>query len=537
MRLRPGTLGKLSITGLILLPVLWAFHESPELNEEPDPPVTPAPLKRLRPRPKQTVTTIPADSSLTRRMKPDTAGETVVRRPVRGSIHPFLSGALDATARAEGEKILERMCEMWQYNWCCYARSGFSSRAYTVLYLLARGYPELAEGWAENRCESSTPSWEARPAVQVLCELARHHFGGAESVLRRLCRSSDDYVRKEAQVYFAVQDRKARLDLARQGDERAIELLSYWPDPEALDLCRELLALWADRSWPWVGARENAKEAATRLEAFAQGTWEPWVKKIIEEESSENEHFIWALEVAKDRRPAWLLKTLRARLTSEYRKGTVRLDPPGENGYEFDDVLLALVESGGGVDERELAYLQRFGFACDPREWVIDALRLAPQLRKRRALERVLESSKFTFTEMVESSLREVKDGTVMSIRMTMDSIGFGRTEAWIISGAKTIFVEKDLLGWGGCVGPQGPDQSELASALKIKLTDAIGTALTKERGTAIEAKGSFNEAKRAEIAVHIYWDGKVRIVTIDGETGEVTRVKDGGKIEDALGR
>lgn len=521
---------------LTLLPILLALCQCSGPDDEPVRPVAPVPRKLVAPPQEHKVTTPTPVASQPRQDKPDIADETVVRHPISGSVYPFLSSPLSATTRLEGEKVLEQMRNSWRLSWggsvCGTRRSGFNS-PFTVSYLFARGYPELAEEWAQHASDSASVPWETRPAAQILCELARNHYGKAESTLRRLCRSSDEYVRKEARAYFASVDRAALLALAMEGDQGAIELLSFRTDLDALDFCRRLIVSWADRPQPWLEARENARLAVTRLEALTANKWEEWVRTIIEKESSEHPHFFWALDVAKDRRPVWLHKTLRARLTSEYRKRPVRLDPQGENGFVFDYVLLTLGESGGSVDQKELSYLQRFGFACDPREWLIDTLGLVPRLRKKLALERVLNTAQFSLAEMTGRSLREVGNGTVVSATLTIDSHGFGWARAWVVTGGKTLFVENNLSGSMGSVGPDSSDQAELAKAAKTTLKDAIETALKKERGTAIEARCSFNESKRAEFSVHVYLDGKVRIVIIDAENGQVTSVKDGQPIEE----
>ncbi|HXX93195.1 MAG TPA: hypothetical protein VEN81_06145 [Planctomycetota bacterium] len=318
--------------------------------------------------------------------------------------------------------------------------------------------------------------------------------------------------------------------MAREGDEVAIELCSFQPDPEALDLCRKIADSPPGQPGPWPGARDCAQETAPRLEAFAQGTWEAWIQKLLIEASWDHRHFHWALEVAQARRPGWLLKTLRARLTSEYRKRPDALDHTGGNGPEVDWVLFTLADCGGGIDERELAYLQRYGYACDPREWVIDACGLAPRLRQGRAMERALQKAKFTLADMLDWSVQEAGRGTAIAAKMTLDLHGSGRAYGWVAKDRATLVLDRSFDTWGSGRGPTPSDQSELAEALKISLKSAIETALRRERGVALEVRAYMTGDQTPEIEVRIFWAGQMRIVTVDGVRGVVRDSRDGGE-------
>lgn len=532
-----NTRGKTGPLFLALLSVLCALGACSGPDDDA---VAPAPRKPTPPKAVVPSTIAPPVLSKPQDATPVQADETVARRPVSGSLYPLLPEPLTPAARAEGAAILARLRETRRLDWgqggCGYHRAGFNDPN-TDLQLFARGYPELAEQWACRMGESSSLPWELRPAAHVLSELARHHYGRSEAALRRLCQSSDDFVRKEAQAYVARKDRAALLAMVLEGDPNAMDLLSSQADPEALAFCRRLIDRWADRPPPWPEARENATLAVARLEALTANKWEDWVRTILEKESSAHPHFFWALELATNRRPRWLHATLRDRLASESRKHPPRLDPPGENGFVFDLVLLSLAESGGSVSEQELSYLRSFGFACDPREWLIDALGLAPRLRKNLALERVLKNSKFGLADVVRSSLREIGTGTAVSARLTFDSNGSGWAKTWIATGKTTSRVETSLQNSGGCVVPEETDYSELAKAAKTTLIEAIETALQKEPGAAIDAGVSFKDPNKAEFSVHVYSNGKIRTVAIDADRGQITGVKDGGTLEDFLRR
>ena len=60
------------------------------------------------------------------------------------------------------------------------------------------------------------------------------------------------------------------------------------------------------------------------------------------------------------------------------------------------------------------------------------------------------------------------------------------------------------------------------------ELTDAIETALKQEKGQAVAAKFELTEANKPEGMVRVFNNGKIRFVTLDGETGKITSVKDG---------
>jgi hypothetical protein len=284
---------------------------------------------------------------------------------------------------------------------------------------------------------------------------------------------------------------------------------------------------WCGLPQPWAGAQWQASQTISRLEVLGSGAWEERVRKIILEESEHNEDFFWALEVAEDRRPSWLQKTLRARLTSEYQRRTVRLDPPGENGFSFDEVLLTLAATGGNVDEKELAYLEHFGFACDPRKWLTDALWVLPALRKRQAFEKILEAAKYTLSESVSKVLNEEKDGTALGASIS-DYGGRGEVYVSLRKGEQTVGIAMTTAdGFRLSTARENVDQSELAQALKIGLVGAVQIALNADPGTATGAWASYGEGKKPAWAVHIYRDGKTRIVTVDGELGKPTGVKD----------
>ena len=215
---------KAILAAMVLAPVAWAIFEEPGKTDEPELP--PAPVVKKRPRPLEIPK--PADVSRPRPAKPAEPEDKIPRRRIQGVVHPFRSEPLDAAARTEGEKILATLRARWRKEWeatsygagCCgYSLGGFASAEFLIApRLFAQGYPELAEGWAQRVCEFGYPSWENGRAVEALLVLARHHFGAAESVLRRLCRSSVDYLRWRARTYLIFADREMRLALAREGD-------------------------------------------------------------------------------------------------------------------------------------------------------------------------------------------------------------------------------------------------------------------------------------------------------------------------------
>jgi hypothetical protein len=247
----------------------------------------------------------------------------------------------------------------WRFDW-------------TEARLFAIEFPEIAEVWARRGIEESPSAihLEHLNALNTLCLLSRHRFGGAESVLLGLLKEGDRFVRWGATFPLCIrkEHRLLRRQLAREGNYLAIEALSYWPDRETMDFCQEshLKELGIDGNY---SAAWSAKHVRSRLEALASQDWEDQVRQMI----GEWEHFEWALWIARERQVPWLEKALRARVENLLKSERVSLAlPPSmaiDPGYRIlDQALLVLAELGSPLEEKERAYLTHYGYACDSRK-------------------------------------------------------------------------------------------------------------------------------------------------------------------------
>ena len=156
-------------------------------------------------------------------------------------------------------------------------------------------------------------------------------------------------------------------------------------------------------------------------------------------------------------------------------------------------------------------------------------LRPDPEARQVEELEKILRLPIYTLAESVDLALKdgEVGGETAVSAKMTRMR-SRGEVDVSFAKEGKTVGIAMEIAD--GTIlsrGASGFDQSELAQALKIKLSDAIRTALKHEKGTATGALIWFNEFRKPECEVQIYRDGQVRIITVDGETGKVSGMKD----------
>jgi len=247
----------------------------------------------------------------------------------------------------------------------------------TELRLFCLGYPELAKAWAEPAALTpSTPSWELRRAVFALGYLAEARFGDSENALMKLCRHPDEYIKEVAVWRLSVLDSSGRhlklfQELAREGVQAAMEALSFTDDPETRAILKEAGTRWRNLPYPKGTFYLLVQEVQPRLDSFVAGQWEARAKKAVLEEPGPRMRgdIAWALQLGRDRRPAWFEATLRKRLRATTEAGGATLYPPRFEVQDdaFDDVLLALARIGGELSSEESAYLKRFGYACEPR--------------------------------------------------------------------------------------------------------------------------------------------------------------------------
>lgn len=104
-------------------------------------------------------------------------------------------------------------------------------------------------------------------------------------------------------------------------------------------------------------------------------------KAILESYSCDSEsHFNWALDLATRNKVPWLEKIARTRMET-ILEGPMKWDGchletphPDVPSDEYDDLLLTLAELGSPLHEKELAYLQYYGYLCEPRKRLAEIL-------------------------------------------------------------------------------------------------------------------------------------------------------------------
>lgn len=400
--MKPHSLTWPTVGVLALLPVVWALLAEPGPSE-PERSRLEAPKTRLpvRERPESrsaflAIPLIPAAPAIA--VLPDSSG---LRRKTF-KLDTLRSEPLDSAARAEGEEALRRLREGWRQK-CernrgstCPGRRSQGRFAnewdcdYTEVRLFALGFPELAETWARDSVDNpDSPGWDRFRALGALCLLAKLEVGAAESVLVRHFRDGEVWIRRSVQssLCFKKKRRSFRLQLAREGEYSGIEALSLWADPEALEVCQD-----------WVSKREEgdsrneeairyAQCALFRLEALSAGAWQVLAQRTIEGQECApfekcwmgDHHFDWAVRVALERHAPWLEKSLRARIAGILEGGWFRFEAPpsgieDRSNWIADAALLALAEQGSPLDEKESAYLQYYGIACEPRKRLAEIL-------------------------------------------------------------------------------------------------------------------------------------------------------------------
>ena len=153
---------------------------------------------------------------------------------------------------------------------------------------------------------------------------------------------------------------------------------------------------------------------------------------------------------------------------------------------------------------------------------------LMPQNTQDPDYEKLLGAAKLTLSESVDLAMKEAKEGTPL-VALLGEGVRGQRFTVFFSRGDKTYgYSLRSSDGKLDSTARMSADDSALAAAMKIKLTDAIGAALKAQKGQAVEARCSLNAAKKPEGVVRIYDEGKIRTATVDGESGKVTGIKDG---------
>lgn len=137
---------------------------------------------------------------------------------------------------------------------------------------------------------------------------------------------------------------------------------------------------------------------------------------------------------------------------------------------------------------------------------------------------KLLAGAKLSLTEVIEKGAKEVPGGTVVSAYLE-ENEGHPRFFLYIAKDKQTVEVGLDPKD--GSVGEKETlpdDDSKIVSAVKIKLTQAIATALKKVPGKAVYADFDLDEAGPPEAEVDVFANGKVTKVYVNALTGDVTK-------------
>jgi len=343
---------------LVLSPVVWALFHEPGAE------------------------VVPADASLP--------------RPSPKRISMLRTDPLDDASRAEGESALRCILGRWQtederrarVRGACgnYPSGRFCCEWYfgtREVRLLALGYPEVAEAWAQRTAEAPMDTRNRGRAITALGILARERWGGAEGVLVRLLRNPGDRLRSQVFSQLIDTDLKAhsRLirNLAREGLDAAVEALAEFTDAETGEMLEK--ARVNPSNLPSLqGPNHYAATAALERRAvLGSRRWEEMAKETILEQTTRwgTNHFDWAVRTALKRGAPWLPATLRLRVEGEYASDRIRVEWGGlrVSSCVAEDCLVALEELGAPLTEPEQGYLRRNGYRGDPRERLAEVLR------------------------------------------------------------------------------------------------------------------------------------------------------------------
>jgi len=149
-------------------------------------------------------------------------------------------------------------------------------------------------------------------------------------------------------------------------------------------------------------------------------------------------------------------------------------------------------------------------------------------LRQEQDYAKLLQEAKITLVQAIDLAVKASKterialDAWIEESRGKQNFVVNGTQEDRIFGVSLDLAEGKILL-----TGVGKADRSEIAQAFKIKLTDAVQTALKQEKGQAVRATFDLTAAKKPEGTVKVFNAGKIRVVTIDGVTGKITGVKD----------
>lgn len=137
---------------------------------------------------------------------------------------------------------------------------------------------------------------------------------------------------------------------------------------------------------------------------------------------------------------------------------------------------------------------------------------------------KLVPQAKITLAEALDKAGKEVIGGVPVSGYME-DNEGQPRYFVYVAKGKESVEVELDLKA-GTVLGkkPHPDDDSKLVAAVKIKISQAIETALKKVPGKAVYADFDMDETGPPEAEVDVFASGKLTKVYINAVSGEVTK-------------
>ncbi len=242
--------------------------------------------------------------------------------------------------------------------------------------LLALGYPLEAESLATQKLQSESANDDYVFALHILRYLGAE--GGRSSALQILASqvANRDNKRSSLALWALGQAdlqgvyRPLFLTKCDEGAIEAIDALSYWADPVAIDvLSRYAQAHQNDRPSFSADLALEAKERVGILLRSDMASVLNWIS-----EPSEGDRFDWALRVAQQRAIPELKNILQKRLDRAIQKeGDLQLIPvestrgPAIFDTDFDTILIVSAQLGGVLGPWEKAHLEYFGYGCDPR--------------------------------------------------------------------------------------------------------------------------------------------------------------------------
>jgi hypothetical protein len=173
----------------------------------------------------------------------------------------------------------------------------------------------------------------------------------------------------------------------RRGSLTAVEILSGWWDAGTAVLMDEY---FKSKS----GHHYDAKDVLDRFGILASPSAEEQLSSLVKgngkTESRTDSSFDWALDVLRRRNPHKLFVALRARLDRDFAAVCASSALSGEallhafsetsdltkqaQDVFYDDALIAQAEIGGELTDAEKARLRTFGYACDPKERLMELL-------------------------------------------------------------------------------------------------------------------------------------------------------------------